>query len=103
MFGGGGAFGVEFATTDVVFQPIALGVSQLGDVGFAIALVFAQEIVAGADGEAHEPVFEGRIAAEGGEMAVGFGPDFLDDVFDLAFAAGVTARGGEEAGGIFAD
>jgi hypothetical protein len=65
--------------------------------------VAAQKIVAGADGEAHEPVFKRSVAPKAGEFLEGFHPDFLNDVFNFGFAAGVAAGGGEDARGIFDD
>ena len=67
----------------------------------AVALVGAEKIVAGADGEAHEPVFEGRFAAKAREFLERLHPDFLDDILHLVFATGVAARGAEDARGIF--
>src|SRR5688500_20336952 len=60
--------------------------------------MFPEEVVAGADGEPHEPMLEGGVAAEGVQLGEGLEEHFLDDVFDLAFAAGVLARRAKNAG-----
>src|SRR5262245_56292738 len=63
--------------------------------------MLAQEIVAGSDGHAHEPMFERRVAAEAREFLERLAPDFLNDVLDFIFAARVTTRGAENARRVF--
>src|SRR2546423_1834170 len=60
----------------------------------------AEKIVAGAHGHAHKPMLKGGFAAVAGEFLKSFGPDLLDDVFDLTFTPRIAARGGEYAGRI---
>src|SRR5690348_15461913 len=45
-------------------------------------------------------MFERGLTAKTLQFLIGLEPDFLDDVFDLAFAAGIAAGSGENAGGI---
>lgn len=95
---GVGAFvGLVGVGTEAI-EPVGFLVGEVGEGGFAGTLVSAEEVVAGSDGDAHEPVFEGGFEAEAGEAFEGFEEDFLDDVFDFVFAAGVAAGGGEDAG-----
>src|SRR2546429_1571066 len=63
----------------------------------------AEEIITSAHCQAHQPMFERGFATKAFELLKGLKPDFLDDVLDLAFAAGVAASGGKDAGRILLD
>src|SRR5437016_6620187 len=86
-----------------MLEPIILRLSQVGEGGFAISAVSAKKIVTGADGQAHEPMFEGGLAAKSPEFLKGLQPNFLDDVLDFVLAAGVAAGRGKNAGRILLD
>jgi hypothetical protein len=101
--GGGGAFIGLIRVADKPVKPVILRFGEFGKGGFTVALVAAQEIVAGADGQAHQPMFKGSFATDASEFVEGFEPDFLYDVLDLAFPAGVTTGGGKNARGVFHD
>src|ERR1044071_5112576 len=57
----------------------------------------AQKIVAGANGHAHEPMFERCFTAKTSKFFKCLEPDGLRDVFDLAVATRVATRGGKNA------
>src|SRR5437867_1352850 len=63
----------------------------------------AKGVIAGAHGEAHEPMIEGGFAAKAAQLMKSLGPDFLHDVLNFAFAARIAADGGEEARRILPD
>jgi len=48
---------------------------------FPVAPVGAQKIVAGAHGQTHEPMFEGRVAAKAAQFLKRLEEDLLDDLF----------------------
>ena len=102
-FAGGGGFVGIAVVAGGAFEEVGFFVGDIGDVVFAVALVLAEEVVAGADGQAHEPVFEGGVAAVGAEFLESFDEDFLGDVFDFVFAAGVAADGAKNFRLIFGD
>src|SRR4051794_20045093 len=63
----------------------------------------AQKVITRAHGEAHQPMFKGGLPAKAFEFLKGFQPDLLDDVFHLAFTAGITSRRCKNSRGIFLD
>src|SRR5262249_40823777 len=78
-------------------EPVAFFRGKVGEGHFTVALMGAQKVVTGPDGQAHEPVLEGSVASKTAELMKRLEEDFLDDVFDLTFATGVAAGGGEDA------
>ena len=82
-------------------QPVGFFIRKIRERHFPVAPVGAQKIVAGAHGQPHEPMFEGRVAAKAAQFLKRLKENFLDNVLDFAFAAGVTAGGGEDARLIF--
>ena len=88
---------------DESLQPIALRIGQFGKSCFAIALMAAEEIVTGAHGQAHEPMFERRLATKALQLLEGLEPDFLSDIFDFAFPPRVAAGRGKDARRVFLD
>lgn len=57
----------------------------------------AEEVVAGAHRDAHEPVLERRFEPEAGQPFETLEKHLLNDVLHLGLAAGIAAGGGEDA------
>src|SRR6185295_9878789 len=64
----------------------------------AVTLVDAKVIVAGANGQAHKPMFKRGFAPKGVQFLKGLDENILDNVLNLAIQAGITASGGEHPG-----
>lgn len=62
----------------------------------AVSLVLTEKIVAGMDGESHQPMLEWCLAPETAKALVCFGKNLLHDVLHLLLATGMPARGGEQ-------
>src|SRR5581483_4739832 len=73
-------------------QPILLRLADLGETHLPISLMPSQEVLARANRQAHQPVLEGSVAAEAGQLLKRFKPYLLDNILHLAFAPGVATR-----------
>jgi len=96
-FGGVGISAGIVRGGGVFFEPVGFIVRQVGHGLFAIALVGAEDVVADADGDAHEPMFEGGIGAPGVEVLEDPDEDLLDGVGDLVLVTGVASGSGKQA------
>ena len=63
----------------------------------------SKKIVARPDRQAHQPMLERRFASKTAELLERLDPNLLHDIFHLAFAPGITARGAKNPRRIFLD
>ena len=82
---------------DELVEPVGFRLGKFGEGGFAVALVGAEEIVAGAYRQAHEPMLKGRLAPETRQLLEGLDENLLDDVLHFALPPRVAAGGGKNA------